>query len=768
MRQKPNIRPDICGLQPYAIVVRLSYTYLTRGSKGGVVVTINELIEKAQAYLPVEKVTVVQRAYEFARDAHEGQVRKSGEPYIEHPLQVALILVGLQLDASSLAAALLHDVEENSNVPNALLVEKFGPEIAKLVEATTKLGKITLQTPAEPTTKRGAAQAGAGQAENLRKMLVAMAEDLRVVFIKIADRLHNMRTLHALTPEQQHRISRETMEIYAPLAHRLGIWELKWQLEDLSFRYLEPEKYHEIAGRLASKRGDRESFIAKVTQQLQEEFQKAGLQAEVTGRAKHIYSIYQKMNKYTAIGKDFDDIHDLLALRVVVNSVPECYQALGMVHTLWHPLPEHFDDYIANPKMNGYQSLHTTVMCERTMPLEVQIRTREMHHIAEYGVAVHWRYKEGGKKDQGHEDGIGWLRQLVDWHRELSGAEEFLESVRTDVFGDQVFVYTPKGEVKDLPKGATPLDFAYRIHTDLGHRCIGAKVNGRLVTLNYELQNGDIVEILASKGPRGPSRDWLNTDLGFAMTTHARTKIRQWFTKQEKTENIERGREILDKFMRHLGIKFAERTRLAALFSYETIEEFYDALGYGGVTTQQIAARLSATEPEEARIPEVAPVTKRPPSAIKVLGVGDMLTNLSQCCNPVPGDAIIGFVTRSRGVSVHRKDCANVINEDEKERLIPVQWGVSDRAYAVSVDVEAWDRVGLARDITAVVAAEKVNIAAMTVSNRIDQKTFFSITIDIEDLAQLSRTLGRIEGVKGVISVARAGEPAPAKPGAQA
>ncbi len=743
----------------------MRYTKFTKGVVGQVV-TVNELIEKAQAYLPQEKVAIIQRAYEFAREAHEGQVRKSGEPYIEHPLQVALILVGLQLDASSLAAALLHDVEENSGVANSELVEKFGPEVAKLVDATTKLGKISLATPDE-STKRGGALAGAGQAENLRKMLVAMAEDLRVVFIKLADRLHNMRTLHALNPEQQQRIAHETMEIYAPLAHRLGIWELKWQLEDLSFRYLDPEKYREIANRLAGKRADREQFIDRVSQQLTQEFEKVGLKAEVTGRAKHIYSIYQKIERYAQMGKDFDDIHDLLALRVVVNTIPDCYTALGIVHTLWHPLPEHFDDYIANPKMNGYQSLHNTVMCERTMPLEVQIRTREMHHIAEYGFAVHWRYKEGGKQDKGFEEGIGWLRQLVDWHRELSGAEEFLESVRTDVFGDQVFVYTPKGEVKDLPKGATPLDFAYRVHTELGNRCIGAKVNGRLMTLNYQLNNGDIVEILTSKNPRAPSRDWLNLELGYVKTTHARTKIRQWFTKQEKTENIERGREILEKFMRSLGIKFTERTNLAALFSYETLDEFYASLGYGGITTQQIAARLSAEPEPEIKIPETAPVTKKQPLHIKVLGVGDMLTNLAQCCNPVPGDEIIGFVTRSRGVSIHRKDCANVINEEEKERLVTVQWGHGDRTYPVSVEVEAWDRVGLARDITAMVAAEKVNIASMTVSNRVDQKTYFLLTMDIEDLSQLSRMLGRIEGVKGVISVARAGESAPTRPNSQ-
>ena len=723
---------------------------------------VAELIEKAKTYLPPEKLAVIERAYEFAAKAHEGQTRKSGEPYIEHPLHVAMILVNLQLDASSLAAALLHDVEENCGVENSEIVEKFGPEIAKLVDATTKLGKISLTT-TNVTPRRGSGLSGASQAENLRKMLVAMAEDLRVVFIKLADRLHNMRTLQSLTPEQQLRISHETLDIYAPLAHRLGIWEVKWQLEDLSFRYLEPEKYRRIATLIAGKRADRERFIAEVTWLLKQEFEKAGIKAEISGRAKHIYSINQKTEKYIAMGKDFDDIHDLLALRVVVETVQDCYASLGIVHNLWHPLPDQFDDYIANPKMNGYQSLHTTVMCERTTPLEIQIRTREMHRIAEYGVAVHWRYKEGGRKDNSFENGIGWLRQLIDWHRELSGAEEFLESVRTDVFSDQVFVYTPKGDVKDLPKGSTPLDFAFRIHTDLGNRCIGAKVNGKLVPLNTELHNGDIVEIMASKGARAPSRDWLNQNLGYIKTTHARSKIKQWFTKQERTENVERGREILDKFMRHLGIKFTEREKISKLFSYDTLDEFYAALGYGGVTTQQIAARLAPEQPEVVKQTGTAPA-KVSTSSIRVLGAGDMLTSLAQCCNPVPGDEIIGFVTRNRGVSIHRKDCINIINEEEKERLIEVDWGQTGTTYPVSVVVEAFNRVGLARDITVVVAAEKVNIANMNVSEKPDQQAMISITIDIEDLGQLSRVLSRIEGVRGVINVTRAGEGTSIKP----
>jgi len=715
-------------------------------------VTVKELIDKARTYLPDEKIAIVEDAYEFARQVHEGQTRKTGDPYIEHPVQTALILVDLELDSSSLAAALLHDVTENCDVPNSKIKARFGAEIAKLVDATTKLGKITLH-PSGELIHRGSGLMGTGQAENMRKMLVAMAQDLRVVFIKLADRLHNMRTLYALPPEKQQRIARETIEIYAPLAHRLGIWELKWQLEDLCFRYLDPERYHEIAGLIANKRTDRENFIAQIQEVLEREFKKVGIEGEIFGRPKHIYSIYQKMERYAALGKDFDDIHDLLALRVVVNSIAECYTALGVVHNLWHPLSDQFNDYIANPKMNGYQSLHTTVMCEGTTPLEVQIRTREMHHISEYGVAVHWRYKEGGSQDVHYEEGIGWLRQLIEWHRELSGAEEFLESVRTDVFSDQVFVYTPRGEVKDLPKGSTPLDFAYRIHTDLGNRCIGAKVNGRLVPLTSQLNNGDIIEILSSKTDKGPSRDWLNTNLGFIKTTHARNKIRQWFTRREKTENIERGKEHLEKLMRHLGIKFSERARLAELFKYDTVDEFHAAIGYGGITTHQITQKVAAEEPEP-RVSEVV-TPKRPTSEVKVLGIGDMLTQMARCCNPVPGDEIVGYVTRSRGVTVHQSDCPNVVHEVEKERLVPVEWEQSDSYYPVTIEVDAWDRVGLARDITAVVAGEKVNISSMVVNNHDDNTTTVFVTLEIRGLTELSQLLAKMEGIRGATNVAR-------------
>ncbi|MFC1938857.1 RelA/SpoT family protein [Chloroflexota bacterium] len=716
--------------------------------------SFDELIKKVQEYLPPERVASIRDAYNFAKEAHEGQSRESGGPYLEHPVQTALILAELQLDTNSISTALLHDVPENCGISIAEIEASFGSEIAKLVDGTTKLGKLSLSGDTVATTE--------AQMENLRKMLVAMAEDLRVVFIKLADRLHNMRTLDALSLEKQRRIARETLEIYAPLSHRLGIWELKWQLEDLAFRYLEPDKYREVAKLIAARRARREKLIARVIKTLESEFQKVGLKTEISGRPKHIYSIYQKMERYAALGKNFDDIHDLLALRVLVSTIPDCYSAVGVIHSLWHPLPGEFDDYIANPKPSGYQSLHTTAMYEGT-PLEIQIRSHELRHIAEYGVAAHWRYKEGGKKNIQFEERIGWLRQLIEWHRELTGTEEFLESVKTDIFIDQVFVYTPKGEIKDLPKGSTPLDFAYRVHTELGHRCIGAKVNGRLVPLNYELQNGDKVQVMTAKGERAPSRDWLNPQLGYIRTSHARGKIRQWFRKQERTENIEHGREILDKEMRRLGIKLTERQELAKLFKYDSVDDFLVAIAYGGISTHQIASRLS-TQPEPRKAISGIALPKQTVSTVKVLGVGEMLTNLAQCCHPVPGDKIIGYITRSRGVSIHRRDCRNIIHEDEKERLVPVEWGQTDSLYPTSVRVESWDRVGLMRDITTIVAGEKVNITAVSSIRHDDHTVSEYFTLETKDLAQLSRLLGKIEGVPGVISITRVGDEAMLKP----
>jgi len=722
---------------------------------------IDDLVKKAGKYLPEEKLQLLKRAYDFACNSHEGQVRLSGGPYVAHPLHVALILADLQLDSSALAASLLHDTVEDSSVSLEKIKKDFGHEIASLVDGTTKLEELSRKTPA--TGLKSGIQA-AQQAENLRKMLVAMAEDLRVVFIKLADRLHNMRTLAALPPEKQERIARETIEIYAPLAHRLGIWELKWELEDLSFRYLEPSRYAQISRMVNLRRNQREAIINRLVSVLKDEFEKAGLQGEVTGRPKHLYSIYQKMRKYESQGKRFDDIQDLLALRVLVNTVPDCYNAIGVVHSLWRPMPGYFDDYIANPKANGYQSLHTAVMAMRSIPLEVQIRTYDMHHFAEYGVASHWQYKEGEKKDGLFEQKLGWLRQLVDWHRELTGAEEFLESVKTDIFNDQVFVFTPKGEIKDLPQGATPIDFAYRIHTDLGHRCIGAKVNSRLMPLNYQLKNGEVVEIIAAKKDKAPSRDWLNPNLGYVRTSHAREKLRQFFKRQERAENIELGRNLLEKEMRRLGLKMGSREEIARMFSYENVDDFLAAIGYGGVSQHQIAMKLVSQQEAPKQAVEQAPV-KKTTSSVRVLGAGNMLTSLAFCCNPVPGDAIIGYITRNKGVTVHRADCHNVMRPDlERERLVEVDWGQSDRLYPVRMRLIAWDRVGLVRDFSTVIAEEKINIMSMTVTEHDDGTSVIDFTLATGSLYQLSRLINKLEGIKGVVSIVRMGEDSAVNP----
>jgi len=715
----------------------------------------SRLKEKAGAYLPPEKLAVIEAAYQFAAAAHQGQTRRSGEPFLDHPLQTAIILAELQLDTSSLAAALLHDIPEDCGIPLKDIEAKFGAEIAKLVDGTTKLGKVSWQA--------AGATAGEVQAENLRKMLVAMAEDLRVVFIKLADRLHNMRTLDALPPEKQRLIAKETLEIYSPLAHRLGIWELKWQLEDLAFRYLEPEEYRRIVNLVATRRLQREKFIAQAIDMLKREFDKAGLKADISGRPKHIYSIHQKIQRYAALGKHFDDIHDLLALRVLVGTVPECYYAVGIIHNLWHPLPEEFNDFIANPKPNGYQSLHTIVMAFGRTPLEVQIRTRDMHYVAEYGVSAHWRYKQGQSSDIHFEERVGWLRQLIEWHRELTGAEEFLESVKTDIFIDQVFVFTPKGEIKDLPKGSTPIDFAYRVHTELGHRCIGAKVNGKLVPLNYKLKNGDVVEILTTKSARGPSRDWLNQQLGYVHTHQAKERIRQWFRRQERAENIEQGRAALDKELKQLGITI-ERSELASLFNYDNPDDFLAAIGDGSVSIHQIALKLAARQeaPKEA-VTGTTPPKPVAPSSVSVLGVNSLATHVARCCHPLPGDKIIGYITRSRGVTIHRQDCYNVLHEDEKDRLIPVEWGRAEALYPVSIQVRAWDRLGLMRDITTVVAEEKVNISSISLVSNGDHTTTTSLILETQGLAQLSRLLKKIEAVRGVISVSRMGDEAAKK-----
>ncbi len=700
---------------------------------------IAELIEEARGYLPAEKLALVEEAYEFARQSYQGR-----EP--KHAIGTAMLLVQLQLDADCIAAALLHELPESCGVPLEQIESQFGAEVARLVDGVTKLAKVSLQTPTE------------SQAESLRKMFLAMAQDLRVVFIQIADRLDELRALKRASPERRRALAQETMEVYSPLVNRLGIWQLKWELEDLSFRYLRPSKYRRIAGLIAARRADRERYIEEITGRLKEEMDKAGISAEISGRPKNIYSIYNKMERYQAQGKEFSDIQDLLAIRILVDKIQDCYAALGVIHSLWQPLSDQFNDYIANSKGNMYQALHTTVLALEDRPVEIQIRTHEMHRIAEYGVAAHWRYKEGLGQDMQFEDKMTWLRQLMDWQRELSGAA-FVGSVRTDIFRDEVYVFTPRGEIKELPRGATPLDFAYRVHTDLGHRCVGAKVNGKLVALDYELQNGDSVEIVAAKTERGPSLDWLNPDVGYVRTQHAQEKIRQWFRKQERTENIKQGQELLDKELKRLGLGNYDQRSVALLFKYEEMNDFLAAIGCGEVSPHQLRTKLTAEEEEEQRpqLPVAAPSLPKVSPAIEVLGVGDLLTSLARCCNPVPGDPIIGFVTRTRGVTIHRSDCPNIVNEDERERLVQVSWGAAERSYPVPIQVEAWDRVGLIRDISAVVSGERVNIAAVNLTEHDDGTVSVSLTVDITGVSQLGRLFSKLEGVRGIIGVTRGG-----------
>ena len=721
-------------------------------------VDIEAVLERAADYLPADRIPFLREAYEFAAACHAGQTRRTGEAFISHPLAVTLEVTRLELDANAIAAALLHDVQEDCGIANEEIAARFGVDVARLVDGLTKLEKLPMKFAASDQFARDSVQA-----QNLRKMFLAMAEDIRVVLIKLCDRLHNMRTLWAFNADKQRRISLETQEIFAPLANRLGVWQIKWELEDLAFRYLQPEKYREIAELLASKRESREKYIQEATDTLREHLKAADIRAEVTGRAKHIFSIYQKMSRYSSQEKSFDQIYDLLAVRVFVDSVAECYHALGVVHALWRPIPGQFDDYIGNPKDSMYQSLHTTVMSLGGRPLEIQIRTHEMHKVAEYGVAAHWRYKEGGKQQGKDEERIAWLRQLLDWQRDLAGAEDFIESVKTDIFQDQVFVYSPKGAVLDMPAGATPLDFAYRIHTDLGHQTVGAKINGRMVSLNANLKNGDVVEIMRSRASKGPSRDWLNANLGYVRTTHSKEKIRQWFRRQERAENIDRGRELLEKEMRRLGLDLGERQdQILGLFTYASWEDFLAALGYGGVSTNSIARKVGAliqAEEAEAEPPPALP-EKQGPAALggpgmRVTGVGNLLTTIARCCHPVPGDQIVGYVTRTRGVTVHRADCHNVLNEDERERLVEVEWGTVTKLYPVSVRIEAWDRVGLLRDITTVVTEDKVNMVGVRTLENGDGSVNILATLETTGIEQLSRLLSRMEIIRGVRSVER-------------
>ena len=615
-----------------------------------------KLLGTVNSYLPESDAGTVQRALDFAAEAHGPQIRASGEPYVTHPIAAAQILADLHLDAPTIAAALMHDVVEDTSSRLEDVEAAFGKEIAVIVDGVTKLDRVQwLPEGHRPTPSREAEWA-----ESVRKMFLAMAEDVRVVLVKLADRLHNMETLDALPAEKRQRIARETMEIYAPLANRLGIWEIKSQLEDLSFKYLEPDSYAATAAAVQQDRSERERYVNRVVEALKEHLGSVGLQAEVFGRPKALFSTWNKMQTRRA---EITQIYDLFAVRVIVETIPECYSALGAVHGLWHPLPGQFDDYISSPKESMYQSLHTSVVALDGKPVEIQIRTTEMNQVAEYGVAAHWRYKEGRRQDPKFDAKIAWLRQLMDWQKDVAGgAQEFVDSLRSDLFHDQLYVFTPKGEIKELPAGGTPLDFAYHVHTEIGHRCVGAKVNGRLVALNRPLQNGDIVEIVTSKTSRGPSRDWLMPALGYVKSTHAREKIRQWFRRQERDEAIVRGRELVDRELRRLGVSDLSLEEVASALGFERSEDFFAAMGYGDINPQQMAGKLAGPAPSpETEIKRIEPAAPTETSAIHVNGVGDLLTRLARCCSPVPGDRIVGFITRGRGITVHRIDCARVL-----------------------------------------------------------------------------------------------------------
>jgi GTP pyrophosphokinase len=717
------------------------------------VTLVSSLLERASEYLPEDRVGEIQEAYRYAEAAHNGQVRKSGEPFIEHPLHTALYLAELKLDSNALVAALLHDVMEDCGVPYQELSDRFGGEVAGLVDGVTKLTKTEIRGDERDRSLSPGSEEDHAQAGSIRKMLVAMAEDVRVVLIKLADRLHNMRTLRAMPPERRVAIAQETLDIYAPLAHRLGIWEMKWLLEDLAFQNIDPDGYKAISVLLSAKRAEREAYVQRVIDVLQTELENSGITAQVTGRPKHFYSIHKKIISYRAQNKEVGEIYDLFALRVLVEEVQDCYAALGVIHSKWRPLPGQFDDYIANPKDNLYRSLHTAVLCEDASPVEVQIRTHEMHRLSEYGVAAHWLYKEGRSTDVLFDEKMTWLRQLLEWQREVSGAEEFVESFKTDIFQNQVFVYTPKGELKELPAGATPLDFAYRIHTDVGHRCIGTKVNGKLVPLSYHLQNGDTVEVMTSKTVRGPSLDWLNPNLGHVNTTSARSKIRQWFNRQARKANIQRGHDIFVKQLRRLSAHLDD-LEVARSMKVDSTEEFFAALGSGAITTAQVVSRLASQEVKPQDDHPLALPTRGPGSGITVLGVGDLLTRMAQCCNPIRGDEITGYVTRNRGVTVHRAACPNVVSETDKERMVEVGWGETQTLYAVRIRIEAWDRVGLLRDITSLVSDEGVNIASC-VSEEDGDISIITLTVYTDGIHQLSRLFSKLEGVEGVSHVSR-------------
>ncbi|MFQ5594431.1 MAG: RelA/SpoT family protein [Anaerolineae bacterium] len=710
-------------------------------------IEIERVIEHVISYAPSTDLDLLWKAYDLVERAHAGQTRATGEPYVTHVVSVAGILADLRMEPETIAAALLHDVVEDTEITLDELRDQFGDEIAALVEGVTKLTKIT---------RKGIR---ISRAENMRKLFLAMAEDIRVVLIKLADRLHNMQTLWALPPEKQRRIAQETMEIYAPLANRLGIWQIKWQLEDLALRALEPEVYEEISDQLARRRGEREAVLKKIILTLNDRLLDEGIEVvAITGRPKHIHSIYDKMQRKSVT---FDEVYDVHAVRVIVKTVRDCYAALGIVHDLWNPIPGEFDDYIATPKENLYQSLHTAVRVpDEISPLEVQIRTEGMHQVASYGIAAHWRYKEHRSRDAVLEKKIAWLRQQLESHQDLDDAEEFLESVKEDVLPEQVYVFTPQNDIIELPAGATPIDFAYRIHTEVGHRCRGAKINGRMVALNTPLKTTDRVEIITTK-QGGPSRDWLNPALGYVRTNRARAKIRHWFRKGERTERIAQGREILEKELRKLGLGKERYDEIARLFNYDEFDDFLAAIGSGDIHGQQITTRILEAEREEEEEVEVSepPPPPTEPSGVSIMGVDDLLTKVPKCCNPLPGDQVIGYITRGHGVTLHKNSCPNArrMIAEEPDRVIDVDWREDPRhVYPVAIRVLAYDRRGLMRDVSDVVAGEDVNISAAAVqTNKKKNIAAITATLEISSVRQLAAILNKLSRLPNVFEVRR-------------
>ena len=708
------------------------------------------LVALVHSYAPDMDTERIERAYNVAAAAHAGQTRASGEPYVTHPLATSKILADLYMDEDTIVAGLLHDVPEDTNVTIDDVRAQFGEDVSNLVDGVTKLSQL----------RYGKDQV---EAESLRKMFLAMAEDIRVVLIKLADRLHNMRTLGALKREKQIKIARETMEIFAPLANRLGIYNMRRELEDLSLKYLEPERFDEIEELLSDDRDDSKSYIGQAITQLRDRLAQDGVAADISGRPKHIYSIYKKM---IAKRRDFEHIYDIRAIRCLVPDKSQCYIVLGIVHSMWTPIPGEFDDYIAKPKENGYQSLHTAVIGPGGKALEVQIRTKEMHQIAEYGVAAHWRYKEpGGKRDPRLEEKINWLRQLQEWRAEVSSAREYVDALKTDLFNDQVYVFTPKGKIVEMASGATPIDFAYHIHTEVGNRCRGAKVNGKLVALETPLKTGDRVEILTAK-KGGPSRDWLNPTLALVHTARAREKIRQYFKKQEREVARIEGRALLEKELHRLGLGNKNLDEIAKVFNYKNVDELAEAIGYADISLQAIGVKLLDNEQSKnaSSAPPPLPIETKPrpkPTSevgLEIGGVGGLLTRVAHCCKPVPGDEIVGYISRGRGIAIHRRDCKNVIDHEGTDgRWITLSWkGMKqEQVYPVMIEVRAFDRAGLLHDLSGVVAEENVNMTSVASKSRRDNTAIVSATLEIGNANQLTRILNKIERLPNVLDARR-------------